>query len=608
MSDNQSTDDANQNDANQNDANQNDARQEALPQQASTELKPLRIWPAIVLLLGMAVTRFVPPTIEDAPLLLLMVSVLGPVALGVLLLIWWLTWSHASTKERIIGFVGALLIAGVCIASLDTTMIGPGIMMVAAPIGTAAFGIGAVLLSRWLSFKRTIVVLLMTLCGFGYATLLRNEGMWGHFALDLHWRWEPTAEEKMLADRSAGPVEVANIGSDSEVDQWLANPQWPGFRGPGGVSRQEGPAIDTDWSTHEPKLVWKVPVGPGWSSFAVAGNLLFTQEQRGENETVVCYTADTGQEVWAQEIESRFFDPLGGPGPRATPSLAGGSIFVQGANGQLQRLDARTGQPVWEIDLRRVADRDPPMWGFSSSPLVVDSVVIVHAGGADKLGTFGFDVESGDVKWSAPAGDHAYSSPQLVSIGNASYVAMFTNAGMNLLDPISGKSRCDYEWKLDGYSAVQPQVVEGDLILLATEAETRCLRIVQEKDSLVAEERWTTRNLKPDFNDFVVHDGHAYGFDAKIFTCIDLASGERKWKRGRYGKGQVLLLSDPGVLLVVGERGEVVLVQADPSKHQELAKFQAIEGKTWNHPVLIGDRLFLRNSQQAACYRLALAE
>jgi outer membrane protein assembly factor BamB len=573
-----------------------------------TEFLPLRIWPAVILLLGMAFTRFVPPTIEDAPIMLLMVSVLGPVVLGVLLLIWWLTFSRATTKERIIGFVGALLIAGVCIASLDETMIGPGIMMVAAPIGTAAFGIGAILLSRWLTFKRTIVVLLMSLCGFGYATLLRSEGMWGHFALDLHWRWEPTAEENMMADRSDAPVGVASIGSDSEVDQWLANPEWPGFRGPGGVSQHKGPAIDTDWSTRQPELIWKVPVGPGWSSFAVAGNLLFTQEQRGKKETVVCYAADTGQEVWSQEIESRFFDPLGGPGPRATPTLVEGSVFVQGANGQLQRLDAKTGDSVWEVDLRKVAERDPPMWGFSSSPLVVDSVVIVHAGGADDKGTFAFDVGSGDIKWSAAAGDHAYSSPQQVSIENTSYVAMFTNAGMNLLDPNSGESRCDYEWKLDGYSAVQPQVIDGDSILLATEGETRCLRIVQSENGPTAEERWTTRNLKPDFNDFVVHDGHAYGFDAKIFTCIDLESGERQWKRGRYGKGQVLLLSEPGVLLVIGERGEVVLLEANPSKHQELAKFQAIQGKTWNHPVLVGDRLFVRNSQEAACYRLPLAK
>lgn len=583
------------------------ATEKSSPERSLSDFRPLRIWPAVVLLLGMAVARFVPFAIEDAPILLLMVSVFGPVIFGGMLLLWWLTFSLATMKERIVGFIGALLIAVGCVLSLDETMIGPGIMMVVAPLGTAAFGIGAVLLSRWLSFKRTIVVLLIAACGFGYATLLRSEGMWGHFALDLHWRWEPTAEEAMLAERPNAPVGDAVIASPSEVDEWLADPQWPQFRGPDRVSQQQGPAIETDWSANIPELLWKIPVGPGWSSFAVAGNLLFTQEQRGEKETVVCYTADAGKEVWAQEIESRFYDPLGGPGPRATPTLSGGSVFVQGASGVLQRLDAKLGESIWKVDLREVADREPPMWGFASSPLVVDSVVIVHAGGKGDKGTLAFDVTSGELKWSAAAGDHSYSSPQLLSLWDNDYVVMFTNAGMDILEPASGVSRCDYQWKLDGYSAVQPQVISGDSILLATQGETRCLGMAQTQDGFAVEDRWTSRNLKPDFNDFVVHDGHAYGFDAKIFTCIDLKSGERKWKNGRYGKGQVLMLSKSNMLLVISEHGEVVLLAANPSKHQELSKFQAIEGKTWNHPVVVGDRLYLRNSQEAACYRLPLS-
>lgn len=574
--------------------------------QSTSVLQPLRIWPAVVFLLGMAIARFVPGMVEDAPITLLMVAVIGPVILGGLIWLWWLTFSRASMKERLVGFFGALLIAGGCIYSLDETMIGPGIMMVAVPFGTAAFGIGAVLLSRWLSFGRTIIVLLLTLCGFGYATLLRNEGMWGNFALDLHWRWEPTAEELMLADRSDAPPTSDVVSSSDEMDEWLTNPQWPQFRGPEGLSQQHGPPMLTDWSTKKPELLWKIPVGPGWSSFAVAGNLLFTQEQRGEKETVVCYTADAGKEVWAQEIESRFFDPLGGPGPRATPTLSGGSIFAQGASGQLQRLDAKSGEKIWEVDLREVADREPPMWGFSSSPLVVGSVVVVHAGGKGDKGTLAFDVESGDLKWSAAAGDHSYSSAQLLTLSGEKYVVMFTNAGMNVLDPATGESRCDYAWKLDGYSAVQPQVYSDGMVVLASQEETRCLEMTPTENGFAVEERWSSRKLKPDFNDFVIHDGHAYGFDAEIFTCIDLKSGKRNWKRGRYGKGQVLMLADLDVLLVVSERGEIVLLEANPSKHQELSTFQAIEGKTWNHPVVIGDRLYVRNSQEAACYQLPM--
>ena len=326
-------------------------------------------------------------------------------------------------------------------------------------------------------------------------------------------------------------------------------------------------------------------------------------------ETVVCYLADSGREVWTQEIKSRFEDSLGGPGPRATPTLAGDGLFVLGATGHLMRLDPKSGEIVWQTDLRKVAGREPPMWGFCSSPLVTDSVVIVHAGGAGDKGTLAFDISTGELKWSAPSGDHSYSSPQLSTVAGESLVLMLSNKGIELLEPKTGTIRLSYEWKTDNYRDLQPQVIDGNLILLPTGmgSGTRCIRVDKAGEQLTTDELWTSRDLKPDFNDFVVFQGHAFGFDSAIFTCIDLTTGKRKWKGGRYGKGQVLLLEDSGLLLIAGEHGDVILVKADPSSHSELAKFQAITGKTWNHPVVIDDRLYIRNAQEAACYRLPLA-
>ena len=326
-------------------------------------------------------------------------------------------------------------------------------------------------------------------------------------------------------------------------------------------------------------------------------------------ETTVCYSADSGKEVWTQEIESRFEDSLGGPGPRATPTLAAGGLFVMGASGHLTRLDPRTGGIVWQADLRKVAMREPPMWGFCSSPLVTNSLVIVHAGGAGDKGTLAFDVTTGELRWSMASGDHSYSSPQLSTVGGEQLVLMLTNKGIELLDPQTGKLRLNYEWKHNGYRDLQPQVIHGDSILLPTGmgSGTRCIRVAKNGEQYAAEERWTSGDLKPDFNDFVVFEDHAYGFDNTIFTCIDLKTGKRQWKGGRYGKGQVLLLQDSGLLLVAGEFGDVVLLKADPSAHSELATLKAIEGKTWNHPVVIGDRLYIRNAEEAACFRLPLA-
>ena len=568
--------------------------------------RPLRVWPAAMLLAGMVIARLLPRLIEDGPANLWMSAAFGPAACGVLIMLWWLILSRASWLERLVGIVGIAGTAAATLATVHKSMLGPGVTVLTIPIGTAAFAIGAILCGRMLSFRRTVIAILFAGCGFGFSTMIKSDGLWGDFAVDLKWRWQESNEDQVVANRDQKSAVAMTDFAKSDVEQWLAKPEWPAFRGEDRSGRQHGPVLSSDWSATPPEQIWKVGVGPGWSSFAVAGKLLFTQEQRGSMETTVCYSADSGKEIWTQQIESRFEDSLGGPGPRGTPTLAGGGLFVMGASGHLLRLDPRTGDVVWQTDLRKVAMRDPPMWGFCSSPLVTNSLVIVHAGGAGDKGTLAFDVATGELKWSTASGDHSYSSPQLSTVGGEPHVLMLTNNGIELLDPQTGKLRLNYEWKHNGYRDLQPQVINGDSILLPTGmgSGTRCIRVVKNGDQYSAEELWTSRDLKPDFNDFVVFEDHAYGFDNAIFTCIDLKTGKRQWKGGRYGKGQVLLLEDSRLLLVAGEYGDVVLLKADPSAHSELATWNAIKGKTWNHPVVIGDRLYIRNAEEAACYRL----
>lgn len=572
--------------------------------------RPLRIWPPIVLLGLMAVARFVPTIIENGPANIWMIPAFGPVLGGLLIMVWWLIASRARWQERLIGFVGVIAVATVTLLLLDPSMRGPGIMVITLPVGLAAFALGTIACSRVACFKRTIVAVLAAACGFGFSIALRADGLWGDFAVGLHWRWTPSAEERLLASGDRGQSDLLRDMPDSELEQALLNPQWPAYRGADRSGRQHGTQLATDWVKQAPELIWSIEVGPGWSSFAVAGQLLFTQEQRGGMETTVAYDAGSGREVWVRSIESRFDDALGGPGPRATPTLADGKLYVMGAQGFLLRLDPKTGAVDWQQDLRKVAGRSPPMWGFSSSPLVQQGVVIVHAGGRDDKGVLAFDAESGELRWSATSGDHTYSSPQMCDVSGTSYVAMVSNRGLDLLDPATGQMRLQYDWPTDQYRVLQPQVFDGDSILIPTGqgTGTRRVRIVQDGDSLAAHEVWTSLQLKPDFNDFVIYQGHAYGFDAALFVCIDLENGQRRWTGGRYGKGQVLLIEDSGLLLVAGEYGDVVLLKADPSARVELAKFKALEGKTWNHPVLIGDRLYIRNAEQAACWRLPLGE
>lgn len=583
---------------------------QALDRPPSTPVAPpLRIWPALALVALMLVARFVPPLNEDLRGRFWIAMVFGPVLCSLLILIWWLTASRARWKERGLGFAGFVAIIVFSVVAGHPSMRGPGTMHIATPLTMGTFAIVVALLRHQRPRIRTGRALIAALILCSVSLLLRSEGMSGAFTLGLHWRWTETAEARMLARRPAPFTPRADRPEPAVVARAFKAPEWPGFRGADRASQQKGPKIASDWKTTPPKQLWKVPVGPAWSSFVVAGDWLFTQEQRGPKEVVVCLRADTGQEIWSQAIETRFYDPLGGPGPRATPTLAEGGLFATGATGAVMRLDPATGAIVWKQELQTVAGREPPMWGFAASPLVTRGAVIVYAGGAGEKGVLAFDLKDGRLRWSAAAGNDSYSSPQLNTIAGEELVLMLSNEGLRLLDPSTGGLRLNYEWKFGGYRALQPHLIEDDTILLPTgmSTGTRAIRITKTGDQLAAEERWTSRSLKPDFNDFVTYQGHAYGFDGGSFGCIELKAGERKWRGGHYGKGQVLLLENSGLLLVLAEQGRAVLLRADPNAHVELASLAALEGKTWNHPVVVGNRLYLRNSQEAACYELPLA-
>lgn len=579
-------------------------------QLAESPFQTLRVWPLIVLGVVFFLTLLV-RLLESGSIFVQIVTVAGPALSGVLIILWWLTCSRANWRERLFGTIGIVAAFAVTFVLLDKTMKGGPTLVITFPMGTAAFGIGAFACRRVLSMKRTVVAVLMATIGFGTSTLLRGEGMWGNAAIGLDWRFRPSAEERLVAAKEAKselPDEASGLSAfdPAQVDDWLAAPEWPAFRGSDRSGNVSDTTLATNWTSEPPRELWKVPIGPAWSSFAVAGQLLFTQEQRGKIETVVCYAAETGQELWQRGIESRFEESLGGPGPRATPTIADGSLFVMGASGQLMRIDAKTGNIQWQTDLREVAQRKPPTWGFSSSPLVVDSLVIVHAGGSDELGTIAFDMASGNMVWSVAAGSDSYASPQICKVGGDEFVTILTNNGADFIDASSGEIKLAYRWKIGGYRCLQPRVVGENLVLIPSDATTgtQLIRLAYDEDTLTAEAVWTSRNMKPDFNDLVTFEGHAYGFDGTIFACVDLETGERNWKRGRYGKGQVLLIRDAGLLLVASERGQLILLKADPTAHEEIASIDAIAGKTWNHPVLVGDRLYIRNATEAACFQL----
>lgn len=589
-------------------------------------VRGLRSWPAVVLLVLMVGARFVPKFLEGGQSRYWLVTNMGPLLCAVSLLIWWLAASRATWRERVFGFLGVIAALAASVALEHPTMRGVGMVYLTGPMGLFLFGAAAVWLGKRRPMVRTGVALVAAVVGISYSLLLRSDGMNGDYVLITYWRWAESAEEVLLG-RGDGGGNVGRSGVDGieagrtnepAMGAVFANAEWPGFRGADRSGRVRGTAlarIATDWSVKAPREVWKISVGPAWSSFAVAGRFLFTQEQRGPKEAVVCYDADSGREIWKQEVEARLDDPMGGPGPRATPTLAmvgtnEAGLFVMGGTGILLRLDPRTGEKVWEVNVKEVAGRErAPMWGYAGSPLVTRGVVMVWGGGSGDKGLLGFDVEKGALKWSVGgAGLESYSSPQLNRMAGEELVLVLSEAGLLGVDAASGKKRLNYEFKFNGYRAQQPTVI-GDTVLLYTGMNpgTRAVEVKKNGEELVAEELWTARNLRPDFTDFVEYEGHLYGIDGGFMTCVDAKSGERKWRDGRYGKGQVVLLEEARAVLVAAEDGRVALIAANAGEYEALGAFKALEGKTWNHPVVVGNRLYVRNAQEAACYELPMA-
>ncbi len=593
-----------------------------IPSPQLNQLKPLRAWIPAMLLPLMLLARFIPGLVEDGPAMIWAVAAFGPFLISAAIVLWWLFASRASWREKLIGLIGLVVIAVLNQIIGDPTMRGPLFIVMTIPLLVVGFTLALIVLRNHLTIKRTWIALLVAALCSSVSTLVKSDGVWGNFSFGMAWRWTPTAEDKLLARRQAPSTDTKST-SINPAD--LANPAWANFRGPNYNSTQSGADYADDWKARPPKELWRISVGPAWSSFVVAGKYLFTQEQRGPNEAVVCYDADTGKQIWEQSIPARFYEGLGGLGPRGTPTLSGGFLYTLGGEGMLLKLNAADGAIVWKCNVHQASKRAAmPMWGYSSSPAVHDGAVIVHAGGAGDKGILAFDTEKGELKWSAPAGEMSYASVQPITILGTNYLALLSETGLHLLQPATGKPVLNYEWKHEGYRALQPQMIGDDKMVIATGIGTGT-RLVQfmatdgsakadakegvppsaeSAGKLTTKDLWTSREFKPDFNDFLVHQGHLYGFDDAIFACIDLQTGKRKWKGGRYEKGQAFLLGESNLIIVVSERGELVLLKATPEKLTELAKLKMLSGKTWNHPVVIGNRLYVRNSEEAVCLEL----
>lgn len=401
---------------------------------------------------------------------------------------------------------------------------------------------------------------------------------------------------------AANPSPVLEPELDPNILRFVSTPgDSPQFLGP----RRDGSLnvrLDTDWDRHPPEELWRREVGAGWGSFAAVGQVAITQEQRGDEEALIAYTVDTGEILWAYNYSARYSSTIAGIGPRATPTIWGDTVWAMGSTGILNAVELFTGKLRWSNNVIDDQGGRLQEWGKSSSPLIYEDLVIV-TGGRGGPTLIAYDRMTGDFRWRADAGRPDYASPSLATIAGREQIVIFNAASVSAHDPGTGDLLWTTPWPPGQPTVAQPLVL-GDLVLASSGygRGAKLFGITRRGKRYEVTTLWESPRLKAKFAHFVQYEGFVYGLDDGVLTCIDPTTGERVWKGGRYGHGQLLISA--GLLLVQAEDGSLVLVEATPDEHRELHRLPVLNGKTWNVPTLVGDVLLLRNDREAVALRL----
>ncbi|HEX7862004.1 MAG TPA: PQQ-binding-like beta-propeller repeat protein [Verrucomicrobiae bacterium] len=515
---------------------------------------------------------------ENRPIRWWPAGMIGGMALGALLVVW--LWPDASQQERTMRTGGTLLITG------------------------------ALLAIWWIAFSRTRWRMRMGVAAMamiGVATLaatFRIRGVDGDLVPILEPRWRAKPQIRSEISR----VDVSADSAETKSGRFETD--FPQFYGPNRNAVLDEPKLETSWSEHPPKLLWRQSIGSGWGGFAVKDGFAVTQEQRGEEEVVACYELLTGRTVWVHTDAARYATTIAGEGPRATPTIAtivDDRVYTFGGTGILNCLDRRSGKLIWRKDTAKENDAKVPDWGYASSPLVIEGKVVVSVGGS-KGSLAAYDANDGKFLWAEGHGGADYSSPVEATLCGERQILIFNGSGVNG-HALDGKVLWNHPWRGGHPHVTAPLVISSNQILISSGYGTGAELVKVEVDAekkWAAEREWKSMGLKSKFGPIFVKDGYIYGFDDGIFTCVELKTGERKWKEGRYGHGQGLLVA--GIILLTSEKGEVVLIKPDPEKLVEIERFAVFSDKTWNPPALVGEYLLMRNDKEAACLQLRIQD
>jgi outer membrane protein assembly factor BamB len=372
---------------------------------------------------------------------------------------------------------------------------------------------------------------------------------------------------------------------------------WPRWRGPSG----DGTSAEKEWSPQGPTVKWKAKIGVGFAGVSVAEGRVFAMgsaEVGGgdvDTDTVFCFDAETGAKVWSYSYPAKLVNAMHEGGPSSTPLAHDGKVYTLSKVGDVHCFTADKGEVVWKADLKADAGVDVPMWGFTGSPVVMGGNVVFQAGP-----TVALDLKSGKVAWKSKAYKPAYTTPALFEMGGKPALATLNQWGLVILDG-AGNETGQYPWATQFDTNATTPLVNGDRVFLSTGYEKGCAMLKLQPGELGVVFR--NKHLSNHMNDSVWIGDHLYGFDGNAhrasnndLVCLDARTGRDVWRQKGMGCGS--LIAADGKLIVLSDRGDLVIAEASPAKFTAISRTPVLGGKCWTAPSLARGLVYCRNNDR----------